>query len=80
MPQYDVEYPIPGETVVADHSQTIDLDNVSLEGGKVLVKALSISVDPYLRGKMRHANKKSYNVRCLLLLQILQLTDWLETL
>ncbi|KZV91805.1 alcohol dehydrogenase [Exidia glandulosa HHB12029] len=54
-------YPVPGETLVTDHSQTIDLDNVSLDGGKVLAKVLAISVDPYLRGRMREASKKTYN-------------------
>ncbi|EJD37237.1 alcohol dehydrogenase [Auricularia subglabra TFB-10046 SS5] len=54
-------YPVPGETTVVDHSQTLDLDAVDLAGGKVLAKTLSISIDPYLRGKMRSPEKKTYN-------------------
>ncbi|KAF8996520.1 alcohol dehydrogenase [Cyathus striatus] len=52
-------YPIPGETVVLDTSQTIDVDNVALDGG-ILVKVLVVSVDPYLRGRMREPDEESY--------------------
>ena len=45
-----------------DESETIDLENVPLNGG-FLVKLLVLSIDPYLRGKMRDASKKSYSVR-----------------
>ncbi|KAJ7465352.1 hypothetical protein B0H11DRAFT_2307976, partial [Mycena galericulata] len=45
-------YPIPGETTVYDASQTIDLDTHPLNGG-FLVKTLVLSVDPYMRGRMR---------------------------
>ncbi|KAK7032713.1 NAD(P)-binding protein [Favolaschia claudopus] len=41
-------YPVPGETTVYDSTQTIDLENVSLEGG-ILLKTLVLSVDPYFR-------------------------------
>ncbi|KAF8904831.1 hypothetical protein CPB85DRAFT_1376891 [Mucidula mucida] len=41
-----------------DASQTIDLDNVPLNGG-ILIKTLVLSIDPYLRGKMRDASVKS---------------------
>lgn len=54
---------MPGKTLVVDHSETLDLENVSLEGGRVLAKTLVISVDPYLRGRMREASKSSYSVR-----------------
>ena len=54
-------YPIPGQTTVYDDSETIDLDNVPLNGG-VLVKTLALSIDPYLRGKMRDPNIPSYSV------------------
>ena len=47
-----------------DESSTIDLDNEPLKGG-VLIKTLVLSVDPYLRGRMRPAEKKSYNVSSL---------------
>ncbi|KZP04312.1 NAD(P)-binding protein [Athelia psychrophila] len=43
-------YPVPGKTTVYDASQTIDLENVDLNGG-FLLKVLVVSVDPYLRGK-----------------------------
>lgn len=44
-----------------DVSQTIDLENEQLNGG-FIVKALFISVDPYLRGRMRPADVPSYLV------------------
>ncbi|CDO77399.1 hypothetical protein BN946_scf184857.g5 [Trametes cinnabarina] len=53
-------YPEPGKTTVYDDSETIDLDTVPLNGG-FLVKVLVLSVDPYLRGKMRDAKQKSYS-------------------
>ena len=43
-------YPVPGRTIKYDDSETVDLDNVPLEGS--LVKALVLSVDPYFRGLM----------------------------
>lgn len=49
---YTLGYPVPGQTTVYDKSQTIDLDTVLLDGG-VLVKTLYLSVDPYLRFRMR---------------------------
>jgi NADPH-dependent curcumin reductase CurA len=59
----DVGYPVPGETTIYDTTQKIDLDT-SLNGG-VLIKVLVLSVDPYLRGRMRRPNpngKQSYSV------------------
>ncbi|KAI0087955.1 alcohol dehydrogenase [Irpex rosettiformis] len=50
--EYPEGYPIPGKTTVYDESETIDLENVPLDGG-FLLKVLNVSVDPYLRGKMR---------------------------
>ncbi|KAK7029595.1 hypothetical protein VNI00_014472 [Paramarasmius palmivorus] len=41
-------YPEPGKTTVYDTTQTIDLENVPLNGG-FLVKTLLLSVDPYMR-------------------------------
>jgi len=46
--------------LVYDTSETIDLESVALDGG-ILVKTLVVSVDPYLRGRLRSAEKKSYN-------------------
>jgi NADPH-dependent curcumin reductase CurA len=45
-----------------DSSETIDVANVPLDGG-FLVKTLVLSVDPYLRGKMKDASKQTYTVR-----------------
>ncbi|KAF7341794.1 PKS-ER domain-containing protein [Mycena sanguinolenta] len=53
------DYPIPGETTVYDTSQTMDVENVSLNGG-ILIKVLLLSVDPYLRGRLRAAEIESY--------------------
>ena len=54
------DFPIPGETTVYDNSESIDLDNVPLNGG-ILIKTLYLSVDPYFRGRMREPNTKSYS-------------------
>ena len=43
-----------------DDSETIDLETVPLDGG-FLVKVLEISIDPYMRGRMRSPEKKSYS-------------------
>ncbi|KAJ7094726.1 alcohol dehydrogenase [Mycena belliarum] len=53
------DYPIPGKTTVYDTSETIDLENAPLNGG-ILVKVLVVSVDPYMRGRMRGPEHKSY--------------------
>ncbi|CAE6419808.1 unnamed protein product [Rhizoctonia solani] len=53
------DFPVPGETTVYETSETIDLDNVPLNGG-ILTKTLYLSIDPYFRGRMRDASKKSY--------------------
>ncbi|KAF9001013.1 alcohol dehydrogenase [Cyathus striatus] len=45
-------YPEPGKTVLYDTSQTIDLDNSLLDDG-ILVKVIELSIDPYMRGRMR---------------------------
>lgn len=42
-----------------DTSQTIDLDQ-DLKGG-LIIKLLCCSVDPYMRGRMRPAETKSYS-------------------
>ena len=55
-------YPEPGKTTIYDESETIDLENVGLNGG-FLVKTLVLSIDPYLRGKMRDPKVQSYSVR-----------------
>ncbi|KJA24392.1 hypothetical protein HYPSUDRAFT_1077039 [Hypholoma sublateritium FD-334 SS-4] len=53
------ELPEPGKTTVYDTTQTIDLENAPLNGG-FLVKTLDLSIDPYMRGRMRGADVKSY--------------------
>ncbi|KAH8818704.1 hypothetical protein DL96DRAFT_1684337 [Flagelloscypha sp. PMI_526] len=53
-------YPEPGKTTVYDDNETIDLDNVPLDGG-ILVKTLAVSVDPYFRGRMREPHIPSYS-------------------
>jgi NADPH-dependent curcumin reductase CurA len=55
-------YPEPGKTTVTDTSEKIDLDTVPLNGG-VLLKTLVVSVDPYMRGRMRDVKIWSYLVR-----------------
>ncbi|KAF7340530.1 PKS-ER domain-containing protein [Mycena sanguinolenta] len=53
------DYPVPGETTVYDTSQTIDIENVLLNGG-ILIKVLALSVDPYMRGSLRAPEIGSY--------------------
>ncbi|KAI0056001.1 NAD-P-binding protein [Artomyces pyxidatus] len=45
-------YPVPGETTVHDTSAVIDLENEPLHGG-FLAKTLVLSIDPYMRGRMK---------------------------
>lgn len=54
-------YPEPGKTTVYDTTETIDLETVNLNGG-FLIKILELSIDPYMRGKMRAPTVKSYSV------------------
>ena len=54
-------YPEPGKTTVYDTSEMIDLQTVALKGG-FLVKTLELSIDPYLRGRMRNEGTESYIV------------------
>ncbi|KAG9089284.1 hypothetical protein FS749_001449 [Ceratobasidium sp. UAMH 11750] len=54
------DYPVPGETTIYA-TENIDLDTVPLNGG-VLVKTLYVSVDPYIRGRMRDPKIKSYSI------------------
>ncbi|TFY64903.1 hypothetical protein EVJ58_g2313 [Rhodofomes roseus] len=49
----------PGKATAYDDSQTIDLETVPLNGG-FLVKTLVLSIDPYMRGRMREPHVKSY--------------------
>lgn len=47
------------ETLKYDTSQTIDLDQ-ALNGG-LIIQLVTVSVDPYMRGRMRPAEIKSYS-------------------
>ncbi|KAG5644331.1 putative secondary metabolism biosynthetic enzyme [Asterophora parasitica] len=52
-------FPEPGKTTVYDDTKTIDIEKANLSGG-FIVKTLVLSVDPYLRGRMRSPEVKSY--------------------
>ena len=45
-------YPEPGKTTVYDTTETIDLETVALKGG-FLIKTLELSIDPYMRERLR---------------------------
>jgi hypothetical protein len=60
--EHGLDFPIPGETTVYDVSQIIDLDTIPLDGG-ILIKTLVLSIDPYMRGRMRAPEAKSYAVQ-----------------
>jgi NADPH-dependent curcumin reductase CurA len=47
--------------MVYDTSETIDPKNVPLNGG-ILIKLLILSVDPYMRGRLRAPEIESYLV------------------
>ncbi|KAJ7810916.1 chaperonin 10-like protein [Mycena olivaceomarginata] len=53
------DYPVPGKTVVYDTTETIDLESVPLNGG-ILIKVLLLSLDPYMRGRLRAPEIESY--------------------
>ncbi len=52
-------YPVLGQDLVYDTSQSIDLEDAPLGGG-VLIKTLDLSVDPYMRQRMRPVEIPSY--------------------
>ncbi|EMD39221.1 hypothetical protein CERSUDRAFT_93269 [Gelatoporia subvermispora B] len=51
--------PVPGKTTAYDNSRTIDLENVTLDGG-ILIKTLVFSIDPFIRGRMRAPNVNTH--------------------
>ena len=60
-------YPTPGITTIHDTTQTIDLEEVPLNGG-FLVKILVLSIDPLLRNRMDAPDpESSFNVGSLIL-------------
>ena len=74
-------YPEPGKTTVYDTTETIDLQTVVLNGG-ILIKTLELSIDPYIRNRMRapEVNLKSYSVSCEELLWVIASNTWLYIL
>jgi len=69
-------YPEPGKTTVYDTTAKIDLENAPLNGG-FLLKTLVLSIDPYMRGRMRSPEIKSYTVRTVNCQWYLQMTPHL---
>jgi hypothetical protein len=55
-------FPEPEKSTVTVTSETIDLDTVPLNGG-FLVKTLVLSIDPYMRHRMREPHVPSFAVR-----------------
>ena len=72
---YHSGYPEPGKTIVYDTTEIIDLEAVVLNGG-MLIKTLELSVDPYMRGRMRAPEIKSYAVSCKQLWVIALIPDY----
>ena len=58
---HHLDYPEPGKTTVYDTTETIDLQTVILNGG-ILIKTLELSIDPYIRDRMREREDKPYSV------------------
>jgi NADPH-dependent curcumin reductase CurA len=53
-------YPQAGKHLKYVQDRTIDIDTVDCQGG-IVTKNLVISIDPYMRGRMRAAELKSYS-------------------
>nr|CAG8514845.1 14487_t:CDS:2 [Entrophospora candida]CAG8526457.1 2772_t:CDS:2 [Entrophospora candida] len=54
------QFPVIGEHIEIVHNK-IDIDSYGLKQDELLVKNIYISLDPYMRGKMRPPEIKSYN-------------------
>ena len=52
-------YPEAGKHLVYVKDRTIDLETVDTQGG-IVTKNLVISIDPYMRGRMKAGGQKSY--------------------
>ena len=52
-------YPEAGKHIKYVKDRTIDLDTVDMKGS-IVTKNLVISIDPYMRGRMRSSEQKSY--------------------
>ena len=61
---FHAAFPEPGKTTVYDTSEKIDVEKVPLNGG-FLIKVLELSIDPYMRNRMREPSTKSYMVSTL---------------
>jgi hypothetical protein len=48
------------DTLKLDQSAEIDLD-AELNENEIVLKLVSVSLDPYMRGRMRHESIKSYS-------------------
>lgn len=53
------EWPVPGKHLTVE-ARDIDLDQAPPAGG-LIIKNLYSSFDPYMRGRMREPEKKSYS-------------------
>jgi NADPH-dependent curcumin reductase CurA len=57
IPSTDLE---AGKHIKYVQDRTIDLNTVNTQGG-IVTKNLVLSIDPYMRGRMRSAEKTSYS-------------------
>lgn len=48
------------ETLKLDESAQIDIDS-DLQDNEIILKLVSVSIDPYMRGRMREESVKSYS-------------------
>jgi NADPH-dependent curcumin reductase CurA len=53
-------FPEVGKHIKYVKDRTIDIDTVDTQGG-IVTKNLVVSIDPYMRGRMRAAEKESYS-------------------
>lgn len=53
-------YLVPGETTQYDASQTIDIDNVPLNGGEFILQSIAVSSDPVIRLRMHAPEFKGF--------------------
>ncbi|KAJ3531498.1 hypothetical protein NMY22_g8125 [Coprinellus aureogranulatus] len=56
-------FPEPEKDIVFDETESIDLENDDLPEGGVIVKTLYLSVDPYMRGRMRAPSGEASYIR-----------------
>lgn len=58
-------YPDPERTLKYDDSRTIDLDNLQLAPDEYLIKVLVLSIDPFMRSRMRDPSDPDFKVSTL---------------